>query len=112
MRNLTPRSFLADEPRVPHTPDFLRSLVGSVNFMRLSFKERRTRRLVWCCVQETRGIALVFREIWDTTALYRRFLGPSHKRLRFAVSHISRKTSEIWGTRDSLQGQAWESNAG
>ena len=29
--------------RVPHTPDFLWSFVGSLNFMRLSLKERRTR---------------------------------------------------------------------
>src|SRR5258708_19149790 len=31
-------------------------------------KERRTRGLVHRCVQEIRGISLVFREMWDTTA--------------------------------------------
>ncbi len=44
-------------------------------------------------------ISLVFREMWDTTALNLKLLTP-HERLtlRFVVSHISRKTSEIWGT--------------
>jgi hypothetical protein len=37
--------------------------------MRLSLKERRTRSLVQARVQEIRGISLVFREMWDTTAL-------------------------------------------
>jgi hypothetical protein len=31
-------------------------------------KERRTRGFVQCSVQEIRGISLVFREMWDTTA--------------------------------------------
>jgi hypothetical protein len=31
-------------------------------------KERRTRRRVQGSVQEIRGISLVFREMWDTTA--------------------------------------------
>jgi hypothetical protein len=34
-------------------------------------KERRTRGLVQGCVQEIRGISLVFREMWDSTALPR-----------------------------------------
>jgi hypothetical protein len=34
-------------------------------------KERRTRGLVRCSEQEIRGISLVFREMWDTTALHR-----------------------------------------
>jgi hypothetical protein len=49
-------------------------------------------------------ISLVFREIWDTTALNHKIL--SHhpqRRSRFLVSHISRKTSEMWGTRRSLR---------
>jgi hypothetical protein len=37
--------------------------------MRLSLKERRTRSLAQGRVQEIRGISLVFREMWDTTAL-------------------------------------------
>jgi hypothetical protein len=32
--------------------------------------ESRTRSHVRCRVQEIRGISLVFREIWDTTALH------------------------------------------
>ena len=55
--------------RVPHTPDFLCSFVGSQNFMRLSLKERRTRGSFESCVQEIRGISLVFREMWDTAGL-------------------------------------------
>ncbi len=54
--------------RVPHTPDFLWSFVGSLNFMRLSLKERRTRGPVQSCVQEIRGISLVFREMWATAS--------------------------------------------
>jgi hypothetical protein len=54
---------------VPHIPDFLWSLVGSTKLYAPFLKERRTR----CCVQgrvkEIRGISLVFREMWDTTAL-------------------------------------------
>jgi hypothetical protein len=55
--------------RVPNTPDFLWSFVSSLNFLRLSLKERRTRGPVQSCVQEIRGISLVFREMWDTTGL-------------------------------------------
>src|ERR1700733_2157853 len=44
-------------------------------------------------------ISLVFREMWDTTTLDLRTLEPNrHFSLRSVVSHISRKTSEIWGT--------------
>ena len=52
------------------------------------------------------GISLVFREIWDSTALswqlLRFDLSSQGGELRFVVSHISRKTSEIWGTRCPL----------
>jgi hypothetical protein len=54
---------------VPHTTDFLCSFVGFLDFLRLSLKERRTRGTVQSCVQEIRGISLVFCEMWDTTAL-------------------------------------------
>src|SRR5579863_7398032 len=40
-------------------------------------KERRTRSLVLRRVQEIRGISLVFREMWDTTALNLQALGPT-----------------------------------
>src|ERR1700736_6347189 len=39
-------------------------------------KERRTRGLVQGCVQEIRGISLVFREMWDTTAFNLRTFEP------------------------------------
>ena len=54
-------------PGAPH-PDFLCSFVGSLNFMRLSLKSR-TRGPFQRCVQEIRGISLVFREMWDTASL-------------------------------------------
>ena len=52
-------------------PDFLRSLVSSLHFMRLSLKERRTRGPVQSCVQEIGAIdgcpiLRVLREGWDT----------------------------------------------
>jgi hypothetical protein len=44
-------------------------------------------------------ISLVFCEMWDTTVFDLRALEPiGHVRFRFVVSHISQKTSEIWGT--------------
>jgi hypothetical protein len=42
--------------------------------------------------------------MWDTTALHV-ILSKVGKRLRFVVSHISRKTSEIWGTPRFLEGK-------
>jgi hypothetical protein len=54
--------------RVPHIPDFLWSFVGSLNFLRLSLK-RAARGSFQSCVQEIRGISLVFREMWDTAGL-------------------------------------------
>jgi hypothetical protein len=51
-------------------------------------------------------ISLVFREMWDRTALDRGIPDPPNKRLRFVESHISRKTSEMWGTQHSRKGQA------
>jgi hypothetical protein len=45
-------------------------------------KERRTRGFVQGCVQEIRGISLVFREMWDSTALAQRFFGARLKSSR------------------------------
>jgi hypothetical protein len=48
-------------------------------------------------------ISLVFREMWGTTNLDRNFLlGVKACGARAVVSHISRKTSEMWGTRCRL----------
>jgi hypothetical protein len=49
-------------------------------------------------------ISLVFREMWDATALHLH-LSKVRKTLSFVVSHISRKTSEIWGTPRFLEGK-------
>ncbi len=46
-------------------------------------------------------ISLVFREMWDSTALRLEFVQIVKGRPTVAP-HISRKTSEIWGTRPSL----------
>jgi hypothetical protein len=49
--------------------DFLWSYAGSIKLYAPFLKERRTRGRVRGCVQEIRGISLVFREMWDTTNL-------------------------------------------
>jgi hypothetical protein len=54
---------------MPHIPDFLRDLVGSASFMRLSLMKGAHAGPVQGCVQEIRGISLVFCEMWDATAL-------------------------------------------
>ena len=55
-------------------------------------------------------ISLVFREMWDTTTLSLQLLrldAPlDGDPLRFVVSHISRKTSEMWGTRQFWSGES------
>jgi hypothetical protein len=43
--------------------------MGSAKFMRLSLKRGAHAVFVQGCVQEIRGISLVFREMWDTAAL-------------------------------------------
>jgi hypothetical protein len=53
----------------PTPPIFLCSFVGSLNFMRLSLKKGAHAVLSQSCVQEIRGISLVFREMWDTAGL-------------------------------------------
>jgi hypothetical protein len=50
-------------------------------------------------------ISLVFREMWDATALTHKLqFHNEHLRSRVVVSHISRKTSEMWGTREFVGG--------
>jgi hypothetical protein len=53
----------------PRIPDFLSRLVALCYCVRISLKESRTRGPVQSCVQEIRGISLVFREMWDTAGL-------------------------------------------
>jgi hypothetical protein len=52
----------------PH-PRFPVRLSGFAELHAPFLKERRTRGLVRCNVQEIRGISLVFCEMWDTTNL-------------------------------------------
>jgi hypothetical protein len=59
--------------------------------MRLSSKKGAHAGSVWGCVQEIRGISLVFRDMWDTTVFnaqfYRLSLGPERSVVeRSAVS--------------------------
>jgi hypothetical protein len=82
---------------VPHIPDFLWSFVGSLNFMRLSLKERRTRSPVQSCVQEIRGISLVFGEMWDSTALTPKLFTPNQQLRSTFVSPTSREKRARYG---------------
>jgi hypothetical protein len=52
--------------------------------------------------------------MWETTALHVLLSRRPEKGLRFVVSHISRKTSEIWGTPRFLEGKktGWDSVEG
>ena len=55
-------------PGAPH-PRFPVEFRGFHELHAPLLKERRTRGLLQSCVQEIRGISLVFREMWDTAAL-------------------------------------------
>jgi len=63
-------------PGAPH-PRFPVRLSGFDELYAPFLKERRTRGLVRCSVHEIRGISLVFREMWDTTALNPQPLAPT-----------------------------------
>ena len=62
--NLSPQQ----RPGAPH-PRFPVKLNGFRAPLAPFLEERRIRGPVQCSVQEIRGISLVFREMWDTTAL-------------------------------------------
>ena len=57
---------LPPEPGCAPPPDFLWSLGGLANLMRLYLKKGAHAAFVEGSVQEIRGISLVFREMWDT----------------------------------------------
>jgi hypothetical protein len=63
----------------PH-PRFPVKVTGFRELYAPFLKERRTRCLVQCRVQEIRGISLVFREMWDTTAFDLRILRSNSSR--------------------------------
>ncbi len=58
----------------PH-PRFPVKFRGSCEIHAPFLEERRTRGSIWGCVQEIRGISLVFREMWDTTNSRRSAVG-------------------------------------
>jgi hypothetical protein len=55
-----------NDPGAPY-PRFPVELSGFRELHAPFLKERRTSGLVRCCVQEIRGISLVFREMWGAT---------------------------------------------
>ena len=72
--------------------------MGSTKLYPPFLNERRTRGRVQGCVQEIRGISLVFREMWDTTAFDLRTVEPKRSiSLRSTVPTL-RKKREGWGT--------------
>src|SRR6202034_4793424 len=75
-------------------PRFPVELIGFRELHAPFLKERRTSGLVRCCVQEIRGISLVFREMWGAT-VGRPFTTWTDTNRSAVESHISRKTSEI-----------------
>jgi FixJ family two-component response regulator len=85
--------------RVPHTPEFPVEFEGSREPHAPFLDERRTRSRVKGGLQEIRGISPSFGEMWELTAL-----GPEPSTATGtlartpAVSHISPKEGEIWGT--------------
>ena len=93
VKNLAlPRTRGGPYPRLPV------ELVGFRGLHAPFLKERRIRSPCLRRVQEIRGISLVFREMWDSTALRLESVQGVKGRPTVAP-HISRKTSEIWGTR-------------
>jgi hypothetical protein len=59
---------------VPHTPGFPVRVYGVGELHAAFLNESRTHGFVWGCVQEIRGISLVFREMWDTTTMSEQLL--------------------------------------
>ena len=57
-----------DKARVPHTPDFLCSFVGSLDFMRLSLKKGAHAVLSRAAYRKF-GVSARFWQMWDSTNL-------------------------------------------
>jgi hypothetical protein len=100
---------VAEASWVPHIPGFPVKFVG-VDQLHAAFRnESRTRGR--CLVPRTGnpGISLVSREIWDPTNLSLQLSGVDSPleggQLRLVVSHISRKTSEMWATHRFVAGE-------
>jgi len=80
-------------PGAPH-PRFPVEFRGFPELHAPFLKERRTRGPVQCCVQEIRGISLVFREMWDTAGLpLKPAVSPTdpHGCPTFAPAYVGRK---------------------
>ena len=91
--------------RVPHTPDFLFSLIEPANFMRLSLMKAAHAALALRTGNP--GISLVFPRCGMQRTLILSLSGMADPVDWNAVEfHISRKTSEILGTRDPWSGQS------
>src|SRR3984957_824016 len=94
------KAFVRASPLVfgPRIPDFLSRLVTLSNFMRLSLRESRI-RVVASAASRKSG------QRWCEHGAPVWISGPgTGLRGRPAVSHISRKTNEMWGTRQLSRG--------
>jgi hypothetical protein len=91
---------------VAHIPGFPVKF-GGVDALYAAFlNESRTRSRLLDAHTGNPGISLVFREMWDTTKLNHKLSRPRGSlKARPVVSHISRKTSEIWATRRFEEGK-------
>jgi hypothetical protein len=99
------RLLYLNRPQIPGAPHS-RFPVKCREFRELHapfLKERRTRGLVQGCVQEIRGISLVFREMWDTTALNRATFNKQLITLRNAVARQS--SAELYASPADLAKQ-------
>jgi hypothetical protein len=67
-------------------------------------KERRTRGPVQSCVQEIRGISLVFREMWDSTALTPKLFTTLNSLRGTFVSPTSREKRARYGAPGFVAG--------
>src|ERR1700722_9961459 len=89
-------------------PVFPVKLVGVEELHAAFLNESRTRGTLWDRVQEIR-VSARFWTMWDSTALDRHLSRSTisytlnSERSRSVESHISRKTSEMWGTHPLLR---------
>ena len=95
---ITLGSIPATDNGCPTRPDFLLSVVGLTNFMRLSLKKAAHANMGGAAYRKS-GISLVFREMWDTRTLMLLADRVESRQCSAVVPHISRKTSEIWAPK-------------
>src|ERR1700690_53507 len=104
-RKFSPKTLNFQRTGVPHTPGFPVKFGGLGALHAAFLNESRTRGRLLGPRTGNSGISLVFREMWDPRTLTF-FANRANKTARCSavVSHISRETSEIWGTRRFVAG--------